>query len=254
MKRVMTTAALVLNIVCLCFASTPRAESSETAGLVAVHGSAAASSAQQSSAQQGQAAVIPVQLSKSLDSKKLKAGDPVEAKITVELRAADGTVIPRGSRVTGHVTEASSRAKGDAQSSLGIVFDRIVLKDGKNLPLAASIQAVGAPPSFSPAAPMGSSAPMPGGAGAPSPRAGVGNTGGMGAPASNFPGSSSGGAQQPPASSTSTQQSSGELPIDASGVVGIHDLQLGPNSTLTSDGKQVKLDSGSQINLRVQNQ
>jgi len=92
--------------------------------------------------QGGEPSVIIVQLSKSLDSRKLTAGNSIEAKVTTELRWK-GTVIPRGSKVMGHVTESSSRAKGDPASSLGIVFDSIVLKDGTDLPLKVNIQAVG---------------------------------------------------------------------------------------------------------------
>ena len=57
-------------------------------------------------------------------------------------------IIPRGSKVTGHITEASSRAKGDPASALGMVFDRITLKDGTDLPLKANIQAIGPRPGF----------------------------------------------------------------------------------------------------------
>ena len=46
-------------------------------------------------------------------------------RIAADLRLKDGTTIPLGSKVTGHVTEAKARSKGDAQSALGIVFDKI---------------------------------------------------------------------------------------------------------------------------------
>src|SRR5579863_995510 len=104
---------------------------------------------QSQAAQSHHAAVIPVQLSKSLDAKKLKAGDPVEAKTAVELRTGTGTVIPRGSKVTGHITQAEARSNGGSQSSLGMTFDHIALKDGQQVPLKTTIQAVAAPPSTS---------------------------------------------------------------------------------------------------------
>lgn len=56
--------------------------------------------------------VIPVTLSKSLDSKKLKQGDEVFAKTAATLRTHGGTDIPAGSKVIGHVTEATARSKG----------------------------------------------------------------------------------------------------------------------------------------------
>jgi hypothetical protein len=198
-----------------------------------------------------QAGTIPVELAKSLDAKKLKQGDPVEARVVSELRMGDGTVIPRGSKVTGHITKAEARAKGDAQSQLGISFDQIVLKDGKDLPLKSSIQAVGPPPGFA-SVPQendqqvpGAAAPGPIGAGAP--------PAGLGAPQPNLP-------SNPSAGTTSTQPSQNGQPAGAqitsqsTGVVGLHDLQLEPGSILASGGKDVKLDAGSQVLLRVQDQ
>ena len=205
-------------------------------------------------AQSHHAAVIPVQLSKSLDAKKLKAGDPVEAKTAVELRTGTGTVIPRGSKVTGHITQAEARSNGGSQSSLGMTFDHIALKDGQQVPLKTTIQAVAAPPSTSTslAAPpdngqqrsdMPSGGMSSTGMGANRPTAGGNSSAGTSpAPANETP--------QPPASATSSPA----LTPQSTGVLGIRDLQLGADSTLTSSGKDVKLDSGTEMILRVQNQ
>ncbi|MGA2903130.1 MAG: hypothetical protein ABSD98_04820 [Candidatus Korobacteraceae bacterium] len=215
------------------------------------------SGAVQQSAEPG---VVLTQLTRSLDSRKLKPGDSVEAKITTETRWGTGTVIPRGSKVIGHVTQASARAKGDAESALGIVFERIVLKDGQELPLKASIQAVGPPPNFGPPAmEMGnpSSMPAPGmpTPGVPGPMGGTTDRTGLGPPPGNFPSNpsspSSGGQSTP---TQGRRQNSGELTEHSTGVVGLRDLQLGQDSTLSSSGKEVKLAGGSQVVLRVQNQ
>lgn len=212
--------------------------------------------------------MIALELAKSLNSRKLKAGDPVVAKTTAELRTANGVVIPRGSKVFGHVTEATSRAKGGDQSTLGLSFDRIVSKQGEELPLKATIQAVGPPPNLGPAAmemgnpsslpstglpaPMGG-APAPMG-GAPGPMGGV-NNGGLGLPPTNFPSGQSAPSASAPSSSTQGDgQRPTELTARSHGVVGLRNLQLEPNSVLASRGKEVKLESGSQILLRVQKQ
>ncbi|HET7131978.1 MAG TPA: hypothetical protein VFJ95_07000, partial [Gammaproteobacteria bacterium] len=56
--------------------------------------------------------------------------------------------MPRGTRLIGRVTESrpharrSSSAGGDVGSRLGIVFDRAVLADGREIPVAATIRAV----------------------------------------------------------------------------------------------------------------
>jgi len=40
------------------------------------------------------------------------------------------------------VTQASARANGESESSLGIVFDKAILKDGQEIPLNLGIQAL----------------------------------------------------------------------------------------------------------------
>ncbi|MFZ0312053.1 MAG: hypothetical protein WAL85_05035 [Candidatus Korobacteraceae bacterium] len=206
----------------------------------------------QASAAKQQAPVIMVQLSKSLDSRKLTAGNAIEAKVTNELRW-NGTIIPRGSKVTGHITEASSRAKGDPASALGMVFDRITLKDGTDLPLKANIQAVGPRPGFgSGDTDMQNPAPVsaPGGPGSmggaiPDPR-------GLGAPQTNFPPNPAAGTASPP--NQGNRQDSGVITEQSTGVVGLPDLQLRQDSILASSGEEVKLAAGSRVLLRVQSQ
>src|SRR5262249_31908969 len=105
---------------------------------------------QTSQAQSNASQSIAVELTKTLDARKLTAGDPVSARITQAVQASDGTVVPPGSMVKGHITAATTRAKGAPQSSIAMVFDNSVLKNGNQLPLQATIQAVGAPPMITP--------------------------------------------------------------------------------------------------------
>ena len=173
---------------------------------------------------------MPVELTKSLDSKKLKEGDVVTGRIAADLRMKDGTEIPRGSKVTGHVTEAKSRSKGDAQSALGIVFDKISLPGGKDLAIKGLIQAV-----------------------APNPNAGTQDTGIPARMPSAGEGSGAGtSAPPPPSSPTNTQAGRPLLSAQSKGVIGIHNLELGENSVLVSTGKNVSLDSGTQMMLQVE--
>ncbi len=92
-----------------------------------------------------QSATLNAVLTKSVDSKKMKQGDEVFAKTTADTATSAGTRIPRNSKLVGHVTEAKAKGKGEAQSSLGFVFDKAVLKNGQEIPLHAVIQAVAAP-------------------------------------------------------------------------------------------------------------
>jgi hypothetical protein len=92
-------------------------------------------------------------LSKSVDSRHVKAGDELMAKVVQDVVSGGKIVIPRNSKLPGHVTEASARGNGAAQSTLALSFDRAVLKDGEQIPLALVIQALAAPtnPAVAPA-------------------------------------------------------------------------------------------------------
>src|ERR1700757_3105805 len=74
-------------------------------------------------------------LTKSVDTKHAKAGDAIEARTTEAVKTDKKTVLPKGTKLVGHVTQASARAKGESQSTLGIAFDRAILKDGTEIPL-----------------------------------------------------------------------------------------------------------------------
>lgn len=245
--------SLIASGLCFGQSGSSIAAATPTALMLASVGSSSADpAAQQKASPADQPAVIIVELSKSLDSRKLTAGNAIEAKVATELRW-NGTVIPRGSKVMGHVTESSSRAKGDPASALGIVFDRISLKDGTDLPVKVSIQAVGARPGFGPSEsgmgnPSQVSAP-----GAPGSMGGINpNPVGMGVPQTNFPPHPSAGTQPTPTQGSG--QDSAGVTAQSTGVVGLPDLQLEQDSVLASSGQEVKLGSGSRFVLRVQSQ
>ena len=75
--------------------------------------------------------VLPAQLTKSIDAKKAKKGDEVVAKIMQDLRNNAGTVVvPKDTKIVGHVTEAEARSKEQKESQVGIMFDKAVTKTG----------------------------------------------------------------------------------------------------------------------------
>src|SRR5713101_2507744 len=124
-------------------------QTSVQAGKTQAQGSGSASGAAGASAQNGQAnaslasgSAINAELSSPVDSKKAKPGDAVTARATEATKANGKTVIPRGAKLMGHVTQASARAKGDSESALGIVFDKAILKNGQEVPLNVAIQAL----------------------------------------------------------------------------------------------------------------
>ena len=198
--------------------------------------------------------VIPVQLTKTIDAKKAKAGDEVVAKVTTDLKTNSGEVlVPKDTKIVGHVTEAQAHSKEQPESQVGIAFDHAVLKSGDvNLPM--SIQAVIAPPTQNANTGGGMDQGAPAGGGS-SP---------MGA---GRPGAAGGGQAQPstpapsslPTAGTDTQNSGARPPINGNtqGVVGISNLKLeaGQNATqgsvLTSEKNNVKVESGTMLLLKV---
>ena len=109
------------------------------------------SSNDSASASQGLASGTTVNavLTKPLDSRKCKPGDPVQATAAQDVKSGGNVVIRKGSHLVGHVTEVKSKGKGDANSSLGIVFDHAVLKDGQQVPMNSVVQALAAAQSSS---------------------------------------------------------------------------------------------------------
>ena len=81
-------------------------------------------------------------LTSPVDSKKMKAGDAITARTAEAVKANGKTVLPKGTKLLGHVTKACARAKGDTDSSLGMAFDRAILKGGEEGPLRVGIVAL----------------------------------------------------------------------------------------------------------------
>jgi hypothetical protein len=210
--------------------------------------------------------VIPVQLTKSIDAKKAKTGDEVVAKVTQDMKTGSGEVlVPKDTKVMGHVTEAQARSKEQKESELGIAFDRAVMKNGSEVQLPMSIQAV-----------IGQQNNNPNAAGAneqPTPSAGAGG-GAPGGGSSNGGSSRAGMGGSTPAPSTSPAATGSNLPSNpqtsshpngqingqTQGVVGISNLKLSAGasgaqgSVVSSDKNNVKLDSGTVLLLKVSQQ
>ncbi|MGO8794635.1 MAG: hypothetical protein ACLQLC_07420 [Candidatus Sulfotelmatobacter sp.] len=199
--------------------------------------------------------VIPVSLTKTVDAKKAKSGDEVQAKVTENLKTSSGEVLlPKDTKIVGHVTASQARSKEQKESQLVITFDHAVLKSGNQMQMPMSIQAIIAPPSTNPGNDQQS-----GVTGGVSP-------GGMPAGSSSGRSPATGGSAMPPAqnmpagdsASTSSQTGSARPPItgDTKGVVGIPDLTLAAapsdqGSLITSDKNNVKIESGTLMLLRV---
>lgn len=77
-----------------------------------------------------------------LDTNNVKVGDEVTLKVKQTLKMKD-LKIPSGSKVIGKIVSAQSKEQGDGNSALGLQFEKIVMKDDKELPIRGLIVAIG---------------------------------------------------------------------------------------------------------------
>lgn len=210
-------------------------------------------------------ATITATLTKTVDSDKLKNGDPVTARPIAVTTENGKTVIPADSIVRGHVTQASARQKGDSFSTVGILFDKAILKNGQEMPINVSVQAIALPATAVngrgssdtdtvPSGPPGGAdreaqdkktAAMP--PSQPTVPDTVGNTGTNQAASGQSVGSANGGLND-----------NGVLKPDSRGVYGLRGIGLATSAdgqqaaVITSMDKSVHLESGTQLLLVTQ--
>jgi hypothetical protein len=170
-------------------------------------------------------AVLSVLTSK-LDTKKSKVGDPVIAKTLNPLKLNDGTVLPRGTILTGKVTRVQPKSTGGA--TLAVLLDRMKTAGADPAPVHGFIAAVAPAPSLADAG--GSTKDLPLGSG--------GDPGGRIAAMTG----------------TSIQDSNRLLPPIAAGS-GLKGIVLNPvpaadgSTVIQSTDKEIKLESGTRLEI-----
>jgi hypothetical protein len=208
---------------------------------------------------------IHATLEKPVDARKNKPGDQVVAKTSEDVKSDGKVVIPRGSKIVGHVTEVKAREKGHAESAVSVVFDHAVLKDGSHIPLSLAVQAVGsnaaaaqvAEDSLVSSGEVDATGSVRGTASGMS-RIGGGAVGGVHSTTGSLVNTAGrvGGAIVNTATGTGAGASS-SLNSNSQGVIGLHGLNLASSAsssnsgTFTSPNSNVHLDSGTQMILSV---
>jgi len=266
-------------------------QASVEAGKTQAQAGASSSTSAAATAQSGQAnaglsngTAFNAELASPVDSKKCKPGDAVNGKTTEAVKAEGKTVIPKGSKLVGHVTQASARAKGESESSLGIVFDKAILKNGEEIPLNVAIQALASGQSSASAAgsemdTMGGLSGSANGSGTAGGRGALGgvtsaaggaagtvtntaaNVGGAAGGAVNSTANAAGNVAGASKGAVGGLDAAGQLTSNSQGVFGLNGLSLNAaasNATqgtvITSAGKNVHLDSGTRMLLVTQAQ
>lgn len=242
--------------------------------------SSASAQSNQANAGLSSGTVFNATLSSPVDSKKSKPGDAVIARTTENVKADGKTVLPNGTKLVGHVTQASARAKGDAESALAITFDRAILKSGQEVPLNVAIQAMASAQTVASATDANVDTMAGGSAAGSGMAAGRGTLGGLTSTAGTATGSirntaataaNAGGAAVNSSVNSTTGiagasrgavgglNAAGQLTSNSRGVFSMDGLNLSSAATsnaqgsmITSAGKNVHLDSGTRMLMVTQ--
>jgi hypothetical protein len=182
---------------------------------------------------------------------------------------SDGRVVlPKGSKIIGRVTQAQARAKGQEESQLGMAFDRAILKDGTQIPVAFTIQAIGRSDSEANAATVADTDGMMGGANTRGMTSTSGNVGMQGRSGLAGVSSTAGGVVNRTGSVAGSTvntaggagvRGAGNLGANSNGMVGLPGMTLsaapssmaGVGSVITSRDNNIRLDSGTRMILGV---
>jgi hypothetical protein len=210
---------------------------------------------------------VKTELSTKVDSKNAVVGQEVDARIIETTKLADGTTLPKGTKLAGRVTQVQPMANGGGRSTLAMSFDHAELKGGKTIQVRCVIQMLAPPTTISmtnsamepimPGEPIGVVPPTRGGSG-------VGTNSGSrsgGRTASVGPGTaaqtsrgtldpmtpSEGGAVASAGETVSTAPKPTQLP----GVMLSTAGAAYTSGTLTASGRNVTLESGTRITLGV---
>jgi hypothetical protein len=201
-----------------------------------------------------------------LDSKSAKAGDQVVVKTSEAVKTADGTVIPKGSKLVGHVSKVQSHSQGSENSAVAIAFDRAELKGGQNVTIASVIKSVApAPGDMASNAPDPTASPMSGGAPSGGGMAGhpgsgatpsnAGSTANTVTPSSRNP--STNGSASGTSSAGTIVGKTGDDPIRTTAIPGVFLASTTASEASTMSGtlfaskSEVHLNSGTQVGLEV---
>jgi hypothetical protein len=206
------------------------------------------------------------ELVSKLDSKTAKSGDSVVVQTKASVKTADGTEIPKGSKLVGHVIGVQPSGAGE-NSQVALQFDHLELKGGQSLAVHSQIQSI-APPaggtSTSGSAAVGSGAmsgPPAGGSSNPSTSGANGGSRTSGAPQGAGGGSEAAAAGNGGPAAGTVVAKTGKIAISTTSIPGVLLANNAPgqqdprmaeaSSILLGAKKDIQLDGGTQMVLGV---
>jgi hypothetical protein len=199
------------------------------------------------------------ELVSKLDSKTAKAGDSVVVQTRASAKTADGTEIPKGSKLVGHVLTAKPSGAGE-NSQVALQFDHIELKGGQSMAIHSQIESI--TPAGGMASTSGSgtvSGPPAGGSANPS-MGGANASGRANGASPGTSGESVAAGNGPPVAGTVVART-GNIAIATTSVPGVllannapgqQDPRMAQTSSILLGAKQdIQLDGGTQMVLGV---
>jgi len=88
---------------------------------------------------------ISADFTKKIDTKDARAGDEISARLSFDAAFSDGTVLPKGTRLTGTVTEVRAKSNSDKGAHLALNFNQAVLQDGRKIQLHSTLMSLTVP-------------------------------------------------------------------------------------------------------------
>lgn len=187
-------------------------------------------------------------LDTTLDAKKAKQGEAVKAKLQENVQIPNQQALPKNTVLEGHVDQVMP-SENKSDSTVVITFDKARLKDGKELPIKATVLQVSEPALMEQEA-AGGGAPggMPAGAAAPSaPQAGGGAGAGAG-------GSAPAAAPSPQPMDVPSETPNPQQEHHQNGVPGVmltSDIHQPTSATFKSQGRNVHVPDGTEMQLAL---
>ena len=143
MKLATTIAAAATTLACMRLpAQHADATESSTDSEKVTYASTAGGFGDLASAHAYEMSAVACELDGKLDSKTARIGDRVALKTTEKVQTSDGTVIHRGARLVGHITEVEPYDPDRGPARIGIAFDRAELKNGQTIAVHTLIRGV----------------------------------------------------------------------------------------------------------------
>jgi len=84
-------------------------------------------------------------LTKAVGTKTATVGDEIVLRAISDVIVNGAVVIPKGTTLTGHISEVANKSKEQAQTLLAFVVDKAVKRDGVQIQLQAIVVAIAAP-------------------------------------------------------------------------------------------------------------